>query len=133
MPAIKVLLIDDEKDFVSLVSQALIRKGGFDVLTAHNGADGVTLATDKKPDIILLDITMPGEDGFAVLKRLKEHNVTVTIPVVMLTAIATYEARLEALHLYCEGYLEKPCTTEDLVNKINATIDRRRDLRDKLK
>jgi DNA-binding response OmpR family regulator len=125
----RVLIIDDESDFTELVCHALNRTGRLDVSAANSAEEGYDLANRELPDIILLDILMPGEDGFSVLKRLKENSGTVSIPVVMVTALTSHEARLRALRLYCEGYLEKPCSTEDIIDKIDVTLDRRRQLR----
>jgi len=125
----RVLIIDDEPDFTDLVCRALNRTGRLEVSAANNADEGIVLAGRELPDIILLDILMPGEDGFSVLKRLKENSSTVGIPVVMVTALTSHEARLMALRLYCEGYLEKPCSTEDIIDKIKVTLDRRRQLR----
>ncbi|MBI3316149.1 MAG: response regulator, partial [Candidatus Omnitrophica bacterium] len=83
-----VLLIDDEKDILKLL-QYNLEKEGFGVLTATSGESGFELAKAKRPDLVVLDIMMPGMDGLEVLKLLKKTSQTQPIPVVMLTAKGT--------------------------------------------
>jgi len=77
------------------------------------------------PDAILLDIIMPGKNGFEVLKILKNDPKTFSIPIIMLTAIETDEAQLTAVGLYAEDYLMKPVSSETLKNKIKEVFIRR--------
>lgn len=129
---IKVLLIDDEPDFVKHLSQALSRNKSFEVFGANDGMAGFELAVECRPDVILLDIMMPEPDGFEVLRMLKDNSHTIGIPVVMLTAVTTHEARLNSLKLYSEGFLEKPVTINEVVECIKSTLERRRDIQERL-
>ncbi|MBU1726701.1 MAG: response regulator, partial [Candidatus Omnitrophica bacterium] len=85
----KILIIDDEKDFCFFVSQNLELTGKYKVVVTNNSKDGLSAALRHKPDVILLDILMPGMNGFEVLAQLKGNQDTTTIPVIMLTAIDT--------------------------------------------
>jgi CheY-like chemotaxis protein len=100
--------------------------GDFDVSVAANGEDGIRIASSLKPDLILLDIRMPGIDGIEVLKRLKKKEGTVEIPVIMLTAVLAEPAKEECNRLYDEMYIEKPVDMAVLKTKIDEVISRRR-------
>ena len=88
---VKVLIIDDEADFCYFVRKNLMRDGLFDVVFATNGKSGIELAKNERPDIILLDMLMPGMSGDEVASVLKGQAVTATIPILYLTALATDE------------------------------------------
>jgi len=88
---VKVLMIDDEADFCYFVKKNLMRSGMFDVVIATNGKQGIELANNEKPDIILLDMLMPGMSGDEVAAVLKRKAATATIPILYLTALATDE------------------------------------------
>src|SRR5688572_29029152 len=81
----RVLVVDDEKDLVDLISYNLTR-GGFEVLTAYDGKDALELAQREVPDLVVLDLMLPGLDGTEVARRLKADSRTAGVPIVMLTA-----------------------------------------------
>jgi DNA-binding response OmpR family regulator len=120
----KILIIDDERDICLLIKQNLELSGDYKVIVAHNGKDGISAARHEKPDLVLLDIIMPGVSGFDVLRKLKEMEETCSIPVVMLTAIGTEEAKEKAMSLYNEDYLVKPVRTDVLRAKIEEVLKR---------
>lgn len=120
----KILMIDDERDICLLVKQNLEISGDYKVIVATNGRDGIAAASREKPDIILLDIIMPGMSGFEVLEKLKTRTDTTSIPVVMLTAVGTEEAKEKAMSLYNEEYLVKPVRTDVLMAKIGEVLSR---------
>lgn len=122
----KILMIDDEKDFCFFMKKN-IEAGlpGFSVISANNGPDGITAAMHEKPDIILLDIVMPKMDGFEVIKILKEKMETTSIPVIMLTAVNTDEAKATSLGLYHEDYIIKPVKSDLLISKIKDVLSRK--------
>lgn len=122
---INILLIDDEKDFGYFVKANLQLGGRYDVAVATNGKKGISLARKHKPDLILLDIMMPKTDGFEVLKRLKEDEKTMPIPVIMLTAKDDDEYRIKATGLYCDDYIVKPVGLEPLQSKIETILRRK--------
>src|SRR5581483_5983825 len=81
----RILVVDDEKDLVDLIAYNL-QRNGYDVLTAYNGSDAVDLAQKELPDLVVLDLMLPGIDGTEVARRLKAEPTTAKIPIVMLTA-----------------------------------------------
>ena len=87
MDRIKVLLIDDEEEFCRVLKLSLEQMRKFDVLTASRGDAGLDLAKSRKPDIILLDIVMPGMSGTEVAEQLREDSETCQIPIIFLTAV----------------------------------------------
>lgn len=88
---VKLLIIDDEADFCYFVRKNLMQSGMFDVVTATSGKHGIELANSEKPDIILLDLLMPGMSGDEVAAVLKRQAATANIPILYLTALATDE------------------------------------------
>ncbi len=121
----KILVIDDEKDFGFFLKQNLELAGGYSVTVATSGRDGIAAAAHYKPDLILLDVIMPNMSGFEVLKELKENRATTAIPVVMLTAVDTEEAKEKALGLYNEDYIVKPVAISELKAKVDEVLSRR--------
>ena len=121
----KILIIDDEKDLCLLIKKNLEALGDFNVEMATNGKKGIQLAKKVKPDLIILDIIMPGMDGFEVLKNLKSNLKTRAIPVVMLTAKEDEESKVKAAQLYDELYITKPIEASALKTKIEEVLGRR--------
>jgi DNA-binding response OmpR family regulator len=120
----KILIVDDEKEFCLITKQNLELGGDYQVIIATSGKDGISAALRDKPDLILLDIIMPGLSGFDVLKKLKVMDETTTIPVIMLTAISAEAAKEKAVSLYNEDYLVKPVSTAILKTKIEEVLSR---------
>ena len=118
----KVLLIDDEKDYCDLTEMHLSAISNFAVICAGTGAGGLELARHINPDIILLDVMMPGLDGFAVLEALKKDDRTVAIPVIMLSGLDDDQAKIRASQLYDEVYLTKPVDAHQLKSKIEEIL-----------
>ena len=121
---IKILAIDDNPDNLITI-QALIYESFTDivVLTALNGNQGLKIAGEENPDVILLDIVMPGMDGFEVCKKLKTDKILRDIPVIFVTAIkGDKESRIKALECGAEGFLAKPIDESELVAQIRAMV-----------
>lgn len=121
----KILIIDDEKEFCMIVKQNLEMKGGYRVEVATDGNSGIAAALQHKPDLILLDIIMPGMGGFDVLRELKDKKETASIPIIMLTAVGSEEAKEKALSLYGEDCIVKPVLLGELDAKIRTVLSRR--------
>ncbi len=119
----KVLIIDDEKPFCSLIKMNLLLTGKFSVWTANDGWDGFKKARKWKPDIILLDVIMPKMGGLDTLKMLKEDARTLPIPVIMLSALTDGKMKIRAGSLYAENYITKPVTTKQLIEKIESALN----------
>ena len=118
----KVLVIDDENDILLIIKSAL-HEEGYDVATANNGYDGLALAEDASPDLIILDIMMPEMDGFEVLQQLRENEKTARIPIVILTGMSSKDKIREALNKGIDYYIVKPFEYQDLVSKVKIAID----------
>lgn len=121
---IKILVIDDEKDFAFFIKTNLEMAGAYKVVTVSSGRWGIWATLWYKPDLILLDITMPVMDGFAVLKELKRREATMGIPVIMLTARDEDAFRVKAAGLYNEDYVVKPVRIDFLKTKIENALAR---------
>ena len=118
MATFKVLMIDDEPNYPTAFKFLLESKGGYSVSLATSGQMGLDMAKQIKPDLIFLDVMMPGFDGIETLKRMKADNELKNIPVVMLTAVITEKAKLETHNLKVDGYLNKPLEMDILMAKI---------------
>ena len=107
MRSFTVLVVDDTPTNVMILKKTLLNSG-YDVLTAENGSNGRKIAEEKKPDLILLDIMMPGEDGFETISKLKSNPATASIPVIFLTALADIESKVSGFELGAVDYITKP-------------------------
>jgi CheY-like chemotaxis protein len=114
----KILLIDDEEDIRTVAQMSLQAVGGFEVLLASGGEEGLKISAREKPDLILLDAMMPGLDGPGTLKRLKSDPECVDIPVVFLTAKAQQMELNELKEMGAEGVLTKPFDPMTLPDQI---------------
>ena len=119
MPVNKVLAVDDESDIL-LIVRAALQSEGIEVATAGNGEDGLALAAEFMPEVIILDVMMPGMDGFEVVQRLRENDKTRDIPVVMLTGVSDSSRIKTALDNGVSHYLVKPFEIHELL----ATVER---------
>jgi two-component system, OmpR family, alkaline phosphatase synthesis response regulator PhoP len=124
MATFKVLMIDDETNYPTAFKFLLESKGGYSVTLATSGQMGLDMAKQIKPDMIFLDVMMPGFDGIETLKRLKADKELRNIPVVMLTAVITEKAKLETHDLKVDGYLNKPLEMDLLLAKIEEIKNR---------
>ena len=125
----KILLIDDDLDFLNATETVLRSKSNYEVITATDGNTGLAKAKEEKPDLILLDIIMPVEDGFAAAKKLKADPELQDIPVVLLTSFSqrvgeTNLAVSQGLDLDVEDYLEKPIEPQALLQKVEQVLQR---------
>ena len=119
-----ILMIDNEKEFSSLIKSFLEESCDYETKVVPDGYNGMRMAEKIKPDLILLDVLMPAMNGFYILKQLKKKNETASIPVIMVTAVQDIEARLRTENLHCEDYIIKPIKLEDLRFKINKILKR---------
>ena len=119
---LKLLAIDDNDDDLTML-QAVVRDAlpGCALLTALNGPHGIELASAEDPDVVLIDIVMPGMDGFEVCRRLKADERLRSIPVVFLTGVTTdRETRITALEAGAEAFLSKPPDEQELMTQVRA-------------
>lgn len=120
-----VLVVDDETDILELVAFNLERQQ-FKVLTADNGISAVQIAKEKLPDMIVLDLMLPGMDGFSVYKELRNDPRTSSIPVLMLTAKGEVNDRIAGLELGADDYVTKPFSPKELMLRVRALLKRTR-------
>ncbi len=119
----RVLVIDDEKDLIELVRYNL-EKEGFQVKSAKDGERGLAAALQELPDIILIDLMLPGIDGLDVCRSLRTHSRTARIPVIMLTAKSEESDRVLGLELGADDYVTKPFSPRELIARIKAVLRR---------
>nr|NQU89531.1 PAS domain S-box protein [Bacteroidota bacterium] len=130
----KILTIDDQQDNLTTI-EAVIKSHlpGCEVITALSGPEGIKLAIQEQPDTIILDIIMPGMDGYEVCEKLKEDELTRHIPVIMLTAIKTdSESRVKGLNTGADAFLSKPIDPVEFSAQINVML-RIKEAEDKLR
>lgn len=120
MPA-KVLLIDDEPHMLR-VAQFSLAKGGFELLTGHNGRQALEIARRAKPDLIVMDVLMPEMDGLTALRHLKQDPETASIPVIMISARGHVMTRQEAQESGAAVFLTKPFSPTHLLQEARRLI-----------
>ena len=121
----KILIIDDEKDFTYFIKENLQLISNYTVITAKRGRRGIRAALKENPDLILLDVMMPGINGFEVLKRLKKNEKTYHIPVIMMTENSTDEPKIKESGFSADDYIIKPVETKVLRAKIHSILSPR--------
>lgn len=121
----RILIVEDDEDILNLLDWHL-KAADFLVLTANNGRDGLTVAGAEHPDLIILDLMLPGMDGLAVCKALRKRDDTAGIPIVMLTARGEEADRIVGLELGADDYVIKPFSPRELILRIQAVLRRSR-------
>jgi DNA-binding response OmpR family regulator len=122
----RVLIIEDDRDICLSVRYALEREGGFAVSVAHDGEGGLELAARQHPDLVLLDLNLPGMDGQEVCRRLRAGKHTAGLPVIMLTARVDEADKLAGLEVGADDYVTKPFSIKELVARVRALLRRAR-------
>jgi len=118
----KILVIDDSPTMV-MITQTKLEEKGYSVITAYDGETGLKKAKDEKPDLVLLDIMLPGIDGYKVCETLKTDVITENIPVVMLTSKDMGEDFDRALEHKADWYIVKPFNDDHLFKVIEKLLD----------
>ncbi|MDX1464288.1 MAG: response regulator [Halomonas sp.] len=117
----KVLVVDDEPNIV-LSLEFLMQQAGFEVDTAEDGESALSRIAEAAPDLLLLDISLPGISGFDVLERLRADPAHARLPIVMLTAHGREVEREKGLALGADDYVTKPFSTQALVEKVKTLL-----------
>ena len=117
----KVLVVDDEPNIV-LSLEFLMEQAGFEVVTAEDGEQALEQVNNASPDLLLLDISLPGMSGFDVLERLRGQEATAQLPIIMLTAHGRDVEREKGMALGADDYITKPFSTQSLVEKVKALL-----------
>jgi CheY-like chemotaxis protein len=121
---VKILLVEDNEMNRDMLSRRLTRQG-HEVLIAVDGAQGVAMAMQEKPEIVLMDMSLPVLDGWEATRRLKADAATAGIPIIALTAHALASDREQALAAGCDDYDTKPIELPRLLEKIGRLIEQR--------
>jgi len=119
----RILVVDDEPDVADLI-EAILKDEGYTVAIAHDGAQGLMLARDWGPDLILMDVILPGVDGGTLIRRLKSEPETAAIPIVAMSAGRTIRAHTGELDV-ADGALAKPFEIEALLAQVAFQLARR--------
>lgn len=123
----EILVIDDDEKITSLLRRSLAFEG-FTVYTANGGYEGLRILVDLEPDLVILDIMMPGIDGWEVCRRIREAGSSV--PILMLTAKDDVRDRVKGLDLGADDYLIKPFALEELLARVRALFRRRTEIKE---
>lgn len=119
----RILVVDDEPDITALVAYHLAKEG-YRVTTAATGADALRAAREERPDLVVLDLMLPGHSGFEVLAELRRRDETREIGVLLLTARKDEPDRIKGLSLGADDYLAKPFSPKELVLRVGAILRR---------
>jgi len=120
----RILVIEDDPDIALSLRLKLERDGGFEVRTAEDGAAGLRMAVERPPDLVLLDVNLPGMDGFEVCRHLRNDPATAATPVIMLTARIDESDRVAGLDLGADDYITKPFSPKEALARIRAVLRR---------
>jgi DNA-binding response OmpR family regulator len=120
----KILVVDDERELAELVAMNL-QRNGYDAITAHDGATGLELARKQKPDLVVLDVMMPGLSGREVTLALKQDPDTASMPILMLTARTEETDIIVGLSMGADDYVTKPFSMKVLMARIAAVLRRK--------
>jgi two-component system alkaline phosphatase synthesis response regulator PhoP len=119
----RILVVDDEKDLVDLITYNL-QRNGYDYLSAGNGNDALDIALREQPDLVILDLMLPGIDGTEVARRLRSDSRTANIPIIMLTAKSEETDVVVGLTLGADDYVTKPFSVKILLARLNTVLRR---------
>jgi DNA-binding response OmpR family regulator len=124
----KVLVVDDEPNLLHTLRYNL-KQSGYDVVMAATGDEAITVASHERPDIVILDVMLPGVDGFEVCRRIRADSA---VPILMLTARTEEIDRIVGLEVGADDYLTKPFSTRELLVRVKAMLRRRELIRREL-
>ncbi|CUN65819.1 response regulator transcription factor [Clostridium disporicum] len=119
----KILVVDDEEHIVELIKYNLL-SSGYDVITCNNGIDAVNLAINERPNLILLDLMIPGKDGYDVCKEIRTKSEVKNISIIMLTAKSEEFDKILGLELGADDYITKPFSVRELLARVKAVLRR---------
>jgi two-component system, OmpR family, alkaline phosphatase synthesis response regulator PhoP len=121
-----ILVVDDEQDLLDLIEYNL-KNEGYQVLKAENGLEGIKIARESSPDLILLDIMMPKMDGLQVCEEIRRDQRIQHIPIIFLTARGDERTEVEGLDRGADDYITKPISTRKLMSRLKAVLRRSHD------
>ena len=120
----RVLVADDDENLLAIVSYRLERSG-YEVIAANDGEEAVRLALAERPDLAVLDVMMPKLDGYEVTRRLRQHETTRGMPVILLTARAQEADVARGFEAGADDYVRKPFSPQELRARVQAILGRR--------
>ncbi len=123
MSAGRILIVEDNMDTYELV-RFILEKNGFETFLAMNGRDGVNAATKQRPDLIIMDLSMPEMDGWTAMRLIKSDPAISSIPMIALTAHALPSDRKRAFDAGCDEYITKPMDLIDLLDTVKSWIQK---------
>jgi CheY-like chemotaxis protein len=115
----RILIVEDNMDTYELV-RFILEKNGFETFLAMNGRDGVNAANKQRPDLIIMDLSMPEMDGWTAMRLIKNNTATSSIPMIALTAHALPSDRKRAFDAGCDEYITKPMDLIDLLDTVKS-------------
>ena len=123
----KILLVDDDQDFVAAMKMVLESRPEYKVITTSDGVFGLSIAKSEKPDLIILDVIMPFEDGFTAARQFKADPEVAKIPIIILTSFSrrmgeTSISVSQGVDLDAEDYIEKPISPEELLRRVDKLL-----------
>ncbi|WP_254549011.1 GGDEF domain-containing response regulator [Catellatospora tritici] len=124
-----ILVVDDDPDIVRVV-EVNLRLHGFDVMTAHSGAEALDVLENRRPDLAIVDLMMPGMDGLELTRRLRADPMVTALPIIVLTAKALTSDKVAGLAAGADDYVVKPFDTSELIARVRATLRRNQEARE---
>ncbi|HUN55974.1 MAG TPA: response regulator [Smithella sp.] len=122
----KILIVDDEKDIVELISYNL-EKEGFSTVKAYDGISVFDIIATKKPDLLILDLLLPGMNGLDICKKVRANPATADLPIIMLTAKGDELDKVIGLEIGADDYITKPFSVKELVARVRTVLRRMQD------
>lgn len=119
--ASKILVIEDDPVIQMLISQTL-RREGYEIVTASDGSEGLRKVKETQPNLVVLDISMPGLDGYQVCHYLRQDPATANLPIIMVTAMARPSDQRRGFETGADDYLPKPFSLADLVTRVQSLL-----------
>lgn len=117
----KIMVIEDNETNIYLIG-FILRKNGYKVIEARTGEEGIDLVLKEKPELIIMDIQLPGIDGLETTRRIRESKADGGVPIIALTSYAMTGDREKALSAGCNGYLEKPINPDTIMGEIEKYL-----------
>ena len=118
----RILVVDDDREIIAILKSELAKEG-YEVLASSEGKEALEMIKAEKPHLIILDIVLPGMDGYEILDRLKKDDETEKIPVIMLTDMGLDEDIKKGINMGAQHYLTKPLRTRMLIRCIESTLN----------
>jgi len=122
----KILIVDDEQDIVELISYNL-EKEGFSTIKAYDGVSVFNIIATKKPDLLILDLMLPGMNGLDICKKIRANPATADLPIIMLTAKGDELDKIIGLEIGADDYITKPFSVKELVARVRTILRRSQD------